>query len=115
MTHRKLTRREMLRLTGGVGAAAALAACGQAAAPAAPAEQPAAEEPASEPEAPADAQPSGEKTAIRLWSHQNPSFIAANEATIAKYMEANPEVEIKYENFDYALVHPDDPDRHGRQ
>ena len=102
-TPRKLTRREMLRLTGGFGAAAALAACGQAAAPA-PAQQPAAPEaPAADAEAPAAAQPAAEKTLIRLWSHQNPSFIAANEAVNSKFMEANPNVEIKYENFDYGL------------
>ena len=37
-----------------------------------------------------------------MWSHQNPSFVAANEALVAKYVEANPNVEIKYENFPYA-------------
>jgi multiple sugar transport system substrate-binding protein len=94
----------MLRLSGGVAAATALAACGQAAVPAqqpAPEEAPAVEEAAAE--APVAEQPAGEKTTIRLWSHQNPSFIAANEATIEKYTEAHPEVEIKYENFDYGL------------
>jgi multiple sugar transport system substrate-binding protein len=97
---RKLTRREMLRFAGGTAAAAALAACGQAPAPAQP---PVAQETPAAAEAPAAEQPSAEKTTIRLWSHQNPSFIAANEATNAKYVEQHPEVEIKYENFDYGL------------
>ncbi|GAB4570239.1 MAG: hypothetical protein Kow0047_23780 [Anaerolineae bacterium] len=68
-----------------------LTAC--AATPAAPAaeEQPT----AAAPEAGA------EKITLRFWSHQNPAFIAANEALIAKFMEENPDIEIKYEQFPY--------------
>lgn len=41
------------------------------------------------------------KTVLRVWSHQNPSFIQANEAVIAKFMEQNPDIEVKYEQFEY--------------
>ncbi|GIV68245.1 extracellular solute-binding protein [Caldilinea sp.] len=41
------------------------------------------------------------KITLRLWSHQNPSFIQANETVIAKFMEANPDIEVKYEQFEY--------------
>jgi multiple sugar transport system substrate-binding protein len=69
--------------------AALLAACG---APAAPG-------PATE-GAGTGAQ-EGEKITLRVWSHQNPAFIQANEQIIAKYMEQNPNVEIVYEQFEY--------------
>ncbi|HQY91268.1 MAG: extracellular solute-binding protein [Caldilinea sp.] len=53
--------------------------------------------------APAGEQPtSGEKTVLRVWSHQNPSFIQANETVIAKFMEQNPDIEVTYEQFEYA-------------
>lgn len=54
--------------------------------------------------APAAAPMSGEasgKTVLRIWSHQNPSFIQANETVIAKFMEQNPDIEVKYEQFEY--------------
>lgn len=54
--------------------------------------------------APAAAPTSGEasgKTVLRVWSHQNPSFIQANETVIAKFMEQNPDIEVKYEQFEY--------------
>ncbi|HHY55717.1 MAG TPA: extracellular solute-binding protein [Chloroflexi bacterium] len=41
------------------------------------------------------------KTVLRVWSHQNPSFIQANESVIAKFMEQNPDIEVKYEQFEY--------------
>jgi multiple sugar transport system substrate-binding protein len=66
-----------------------IAACG---APAAPASAPAGEEQAAG---------GGEKVTLRLWSHQNPSFIQANEAVIARFMEQNPDIEVKYEQFEY--------------
>jgi multiple sugar transport system substrate-binding protein len=43
----------------------------------------------------------GEKIQLRVWSHQNPSFINANEAVIARFMEQNPDIEVKYEQFEY--------------
>lgn len=53
-------------------------------------------------EAPVAANPtSAEKVTIRLWSHSGPSFQAANEALIAKFMEQNPDIEVKYETFEY--------------
>ena len=38
---------------------------------------------------------------MRLWSHQNTAFIQANEQIIAKFMEQNPNIEVKYEQFAY--------------
>lgn len=51
--------------------------------------------------APADDQAAAGKITLRLWSHQNTSFIQANEAIIAKFMEQNPDIEVKYEQFQY--------------
>ncbi len=45
--------------------------------------------------------PPAEKVTLRLWSHISPGFIEANETLIAKFMEENPNIEIKYETFDY--------------
>ena len=53
------------------------------------------------PAAPAGGDDSGGKTVLRVWSHQNPSFIQANEAVIAKFMEQNPDIEVTYEQFEY--------------
>lgn len=44
---------------------------------------------------------SGEKITLRVWSHQNLAFIKANEQMIAKFMEQNPNIEVKYEQFEY--------------
>lgn len=85
-----VSRRTFLRLAAVGTAGAALAACG-----------PAATQPAAEGEPKAEA-PAGEKITLRMWSHQNPSFISANEQMVAKYIEQNPNVEIKYENFPYS-------------
>jgi multiple sugar transport system substrate-binding protein len=68
-----------------------LAACGAPAAPSGAAESAGAESGAQD----------GEKITLRVWSHQNPAFIQANEQIIAKYMEQNPNVEIVYEQFEY--------------
>jgi multiple sugar transport system substrate-binding protein len=64
------------------------AACGGAA----PAAAPAGDQPVA----------SGDKIMLRVWSHQNPSFIQANEAVIARFMEANPNIEVTYEQFEYS-------------
>lgn len=92
MTNKPLSRRDFLRLTALTAGGVALAACGSTATEAPPAEG----------EQPAEAPPAGEKVALKMWSHQNPSFVAANEALVKKYMDANPNVEITYENFPYA-------------
>jgi multiple sugar transport system substrate-binding protein len=44
-----------------------------------------------------------EKIELRLWMHQNPSFIQANEEIIRRFEEAHPEVTIKLESFEYSL------------
>lgn len=92
MTNKPLSRRDFLRLTALAAGSAALAACGSNAT----------EAPATSEEQPAEAPSTGEKIALKMWSHQNPSFVAANEALVKKYMDANPNVEITYENFPYA-------------
>ena len=87
-----VSRRAFLRLAAASSAGAALAAC----TPASPSQPP-----AEQKEAPTSQPAPKEKVSLRLWSHQNPSFVTANEALVAKYIEANPNVEIKYENFPY--------------
>jgi len=86
---KSLSRRSFLRLAAVGSAGAAFAACSPAAPQATGEDQPAAQAPA------------GDKITLRMWSHQNPSFISANEDMVAKYIEMNPNVEIKYENFPY--------------
>ncbi len=83
----KLSRRTFLRMAGLTAAGALAAACAPTTTPT---------------EATGGQAPSGEKVTLRLWSHQNPSFVGANEQLIAKYKDQNPNVEIKYENFPYA-------------
>jgi multiple sugar transport system substrate-binding protein len=51
--------------------------------------------------APATGGASGEKITLRLWSHQNPAFQKANEEIIARFMQQNPNIEVKYETFEY--------------
>ncbi len=74
--------------------AALLAACGGAAAPSSGAAEGTAGS--------TDAGGSGEKIKLRFWSHQNVSFIKANEEIIAKFMEQNPDIEVTYEQFEYS-------------
>jgi multiple sugar transport system substrate-binding protein len=72
-----------------------LVACGGGA------KTPQAEQPAVVQPTTASAPATGEKVTIRLWSHQNPAFQSANEKLITKFMEQNPNIEVKYETFDY--------------
>ncbi len=60
---------------------------------------PAAPEEAEEPAAPAE----GEQIELRLWMHQNPAFIAANEEIIKRFEAEHPNVTIKLESFEYDL------------
>jgi multiple sugar transport system substrate-binding protein len=46
---------------------------------------------------------SGEKITLRVWSHQNAAFQEGNDAIIQKFMEQNPNIEVKYETFEYEL------------
>jgi multiple sugar transport system substrate-binding protein len=89
---KSLSRRSFLHLAAAGSMSAVIAACSSPT----PASKPA------EGEAPKAEAPSGAKKTLHLWSHQNPSFVAVNEQLVKKYTEANPNVEIKYENFDYA-------------
>jgi multiple sugar transport system substrate-binding protein len=45
--------------------------------------------------------PSGEKITLRVWSHQNVAFNNANQEIINRFMQANPNIEVKYETFPY--------------
>jgi multiple sugar transport system substrate-binding protein len=91
---KSLSRRSFLRLAAAGSMSAVIAACTPK-----QATQPAEEGKTGEtPQAQA---PAGDKISLRMWSHQNTSFVAANEALVAKYIEQNPNVEIKYENFPY--------------
>lgn len=83
-----LSRRTFLRMAG-------LAAAGTLAVACAPTT------PVTTGETPMAEAPSGDKITLRMWSHQNQSFIGANEKLVVKYTEQNPNVEIKYENFPY--------------
>jgi multiple sugar transport system substrate-binding protein len=69
-----------------------LAACGGGAAPTEAPEEPKEAPPAEE-----------EKIELRLWMHQNPAFIAANEEIINRFEAEHPNVTIKLESFDYDL------------
>ena len=89
MDKKTLSRRDFLRLSAVAATGTVLAACGGGA----PTTQP------SEPGA--TEAPPAEAIALRLWSHQNPSFIAANEVLVTKFQDANPGVTIAYENFPY--------------
>ncbi|MBN2499139.1 MAG: extracellular solute-binding protein [Anaerolineales bacterium] len=52
--------------------------------------------------APADAEPAAEDAVtVRVWTHQNDAFNAGLEALAESYMEANPDVAITFETFDY--------------
>ncbi len=66
-----------------------LAACGQA-----PAETPPPEEPEVE-------EPEAAAVSLRMWAHQNEAFNMGYEELIAAYEEANPNVDITLETFEY--------------
>lgn len=87
-----ISRRRFLHIAAAGSAAAALAACSTA-------KPTVTQQEGSTPQAQV---PAKDKVTLRMWSHQNPSFVAANEKLLAKYHEQNPNVEIKYENFPYA-------------
>jgi multiple sugar transport system substrate-binding protein len=44
-----------------------------------------------------------EEIELRLWMHQNPAFIAANEEIIRRFEEEHPNVTITLESFEYDL------------
>lgn len=44
-----------------------------------------------------------EKITLRVWSHQNAAFQQGNDQIIAKFMQENPNIEVKYETFEYDL------------
>ena len=72
-----------------------LSACAKPTVTQAPAEPTKAAEPTSAPPA--------EKVTIKVWSHSNPAFQKANELLITKFMEQNPNIEVKFETFEYDL------------
>ena len=44
-----------------------------------------------------------EQVELRLWMHQNPAFIQANEEIIRRFEESHPNVTVKLESFEYDL------------
>ncbi len=60
---------------------------------------PSAQAPAAEEAAPAAG--GEEKIELTMWTHQNPSFIAANETIIDRFEELHPNVTITIESFPY--------------
>jgi multiple sugar transport system substrate-binding protein len=83
-----------------VGFALLLAACGGAPV-AAPTTAPAGDAaPTSAPAA------GGEKITLRVWGHQNVAFNNANQEIINRFMEQNPNIEVKYETFPYDQYQP---------
>ena len=89
MDKQTLSRRDFLRMSAVAATGTLLAACGWGA-------------PTTEPSVPgATEAPPAEAITLRMWSHQNPSFIAANEVLVTKFQDANPGVTIAYENFPY--------------
>jgi multiple sugar transport system substrate-binding protein len=43
----------------------------------------------------------GGKVTLRLWSNQDPGFQKANQTLIDKFMQENPNIQVKYETFEY--------------
>lgn len=58
------------------------------------------EAPTEQPAAPPE-EPKEEKVSLRMWAHQNEAFNMGYEALIEAYQEANPNVEIILETFEY--------------
>jgi multiple sugar transport system substrate-binding protein len=90
---KSFSRRDFLRLSTLTAGGAILAACGAPATPAAPS--------GSGETQPTAAPPSGEKITLHFWSHNNPAFVAINETLVKKFTDANPNVDVVYENFPY--------------
>jgi multiple sugar transport system substrate-binding protein len=65
---------------------------------------PATQAPAAATEAPvATEAPAAETVSLRMWAHQNEAFVQGYDALIAAYEEANPNVDITLETFEYDL------------
>ncbi len=87
---KSVSRRNFLRLASLAVGGTVLAACG---APAPVTQAPA--------EKPTEAPPAAAKIFMRFWSHNDTAFVATNETLVKQFMAANPNVEVKYENFPY--------------
>jgi multiple sugar transport system substrate-binding protein len=87
MNRRKEMKRRVLFSIFATLLVLSLAACGPTAT----------EEPAEAP----PSEPSEETISLRMWSHQNEAFNMGYEALIDAYMEANPNIEITLETFEY--------------
>jgi multiple sugar transport system substrate-binding protein len=85
-----LSRRDFLRMASLAVGGTVLAACG---APAAPSQ--------SSEVKPTSGAPAAAKVTMRFWSHNNVAFVAMNETLVKQFMDANPNVTVKYENFPY--------------
>ncbi len=87
-----------------IALALVLSACSSPQAPQPASDQPAADNPPAATSG-GDQQPaaSGEKVTLRFWDFQSPSFNQANQDLINKFMEENPNIEVKFESFDYDI------------
>lgn len=83
---RVISRREFLRLGALSAAGVALASCAQP-------------RPTAEPEATAVVP--AEEVTLRLWTMNDPGWVAASQELIKRWEEANPSVRIKHEQFPY--------------
>jgi multiple sugar transport system substrate-binding protein len=72
-----------------------VAACTSGTAPAAGSEGTAAQE---------NSAGAGETIELRLWQHQNPAFISANEQLVERFQAEHPNVHIKIEPFEYDVL-----------
>jgi multiple sugar transport system substrate-binding protein len=89
---KSVSRRDFLRLAALTATGTALAAC--APAPTTPTAAPGENQPTQAP-------PAGEKITLRLWGSNNVAFVAINETLVKKFMEANPNIDVIFENFPY--------------
>lgn len=100
-----IDRRGLLKLSGGTAAGLALGRylTADAAQTAAPADATAAANATATAEAKGVVvtTPIAGKTNVTWWTHNNPTFVAANKDLIAKFEQANPDIHIVYQYFPY--------------
>jgi multiple sugar transport system substrate-binding protein len=90
MTKEKVSRRGFLKLAALTAIATTLAACNPTQSAGTTGDQPS-----------TALKSSKDKASLRLWSHNNTAFVKTNEELVKKFQEANPNIEVKYENFPY--------------
>jgi multiple sugar transport system substrate-binding protein len=99
-----LSRRDFLKVAGGVAVSAILVGCASPAQPTAAPEQSSGATDVEPTSAPASS--SGEKIELRWWLYNDPGWIKGSEDTILRWKEINPNVNIKLEHFPYEELQP---------